>query len=44
MDSNSTAKFNGYLKVKIINCTNVPNIERYGLVDPYVNLTLNGSF
>ena len=33
---------NGSLKVLIVNCVNVPNPERFGTVDPYVNLMYQG--
>lgn len=33
---------NGSLVVYVISCSNVPNIERSGAVDPYVNLTFQG--
>ena len=33
---------NGSLKVTVCNCLNAPNPERFGLVDPYVNIDFQG--
>ena len=35
-------KYNGFLKVVVCSCNNVPNPERSGSIDPYVNLLFQG--
>jgi hypothetical protein len=40
MDSND--KYNGFLKIIVCNCSNVPNPERSNSIDPYVNLNFQG--
>ena len=37
-----TGPSGGVLKVHIVSCANVPNPERFGTVDPYVNLIFQG--
>jgi hypothetical protein len=33
---------NGALKIVVCNCVNVPNLERFGMVDPFVSLDFKG--
>jgi hypothetical protein len=33
---------NGALKITVSNCVNVPNLERFGMVDPYVSIDFQG--
>lgn len=39
---NLSSNPNGLLKVVCVSCSNVPNPERFGIVDPYVNLSFQG--
>jgi hypothetical protein len=38
------AKANGSLKIMVCNCVNVPNPERFGVVDPFVYMDFQGTF
>ena len=38
----SPSKFNGTLKVSVVDCTNVPKPDRFGSLNPYVNITFQG--
>jgi hypothetical protein len=41
-ETTKTKKFNGCLKVTIVNCEKAPNPDRFCIVDPYVNLIFQG--
>ena len=43
MDANAIKKYNGFLKVVVCNCTNVPNPDKSSSIDPYVNLQFQGA-